>query len=93
MNKIIYILGTVLSIILIVVGIYFFINIHWVVQMVNGVVCDGFGSPYNNGEPYSPYTIVYYISFLSGLVLFNYCKSKQRKINAVKSQKTNGENK
>lgn len=79
-KNILFILGIIFSFILILIAVYIWININFAFSNINGQLYDGFGIPYNNGKPNSPYTILTYIGVIGGLSLLSFC-CKNIKIN------------
>lgn len=89
MKKYEYQIKIILSIIILLIGIYFAINIYFVFSNVNGQLYDGFGNKYVNGEPHSKYTIVIYACFILGLTTFveaNEKRSKQKTLEQLKNK-------
>ena len=68
----------ILSIILIIISIYTLIQIDFVCSVKNGKMYDGFGYPYNNDKPNSPFTLVAYIELIGGISLFTYSKKDEK---------------
>ena len=80
MKKYLYILGIIVSLLMIIFAIYFFINIYFIFSSIEGQLYDGFGTPYSNGNPSSPYTLVGLACFFGGTSLFNYCNKKIKEV-------------
>lgn len=76
MRKFLFILGIIFSIVIMIISIYVLFKINFVVSSVNGQLYDGFGSPYRNGKPYSPYTIAGIVGFFGGAYLLKICYVK-----------------
>lgn len=72
MKKVIYILGIIISTMLIILSIYTLIKINFVFTLKDGKMYDGFGTLYNNDKPNSPYTLVAYVELVSGVSLLGY---------------------
>ena len=76
MKKIIYVFGAICGIILIAIAIYFFINIYFVFSIQNGQMIDGFGFPYSNDKPSSPFILLTIVGLIVGSSLLKLCMKK-----------------
>ena len=76
MKKAIYILGIICSIIIIAIAVYIFINVYFIFSIQNGQMFDGFGFPYLNDKPSSPFTLLSIVGLMVGLFLLKLCKKK-----------------
>lgn len=73
MKKLLCCFGIVLGILMIIVGIYILFKVYFVMQIHNGDLYDGFGTPYNYNKPSSPYTLFGVIGLFGGTSLSSYC--------------------
>ena len=76
MKKLLYIFLIFLGILSIIVCLYFFFNIYFVVSSKDGVLYDGFGYPFVNGNPSDPKTIWAYLFFFLGCALIDEPRKK-----------------
>ena len=72
------------SMLLVIIGIYIFINIYFIFSVTDGKMYDGFGNVYINDKPQSKYTIIAYICIISGISLFISTNEKKRKKEILK---------
>lgn len=79
MKKVISIIGIIVSLAIFITSIYILFKIYFVFSNIDEQLYDGFGYPYNNNEPSSPYMILGVGGFVGGISLFKFCLSKFKK--------------
>lgn len=93
MKRFFFALNIVASLIIIILSSYILIKINFIFSNIDGQLYDGFGTPYNNGEPNSPYTIIGYIGFIGGISWFiNACSKNKLRIHNNKELNINERN-